>query len=56
MDVFVFGIMLLLGLAAIFIDFYKQVPYMGVLGGIILILLGVFITVDGSLTITACLT
>jgi len=54
MDIMVFAVFLLLAIASIFIDFYKEVPYMGVLGGIIIILLGVFISVDGALTTLIC--
>ncbi|UCD07740.1 MAG: hypothetical protein JSW41_02090 [Candidatus Aenigmatarchaeota archaeon] len=54
MDIFVFTVFLAFAIAAIFIDFYKEAPYMGVIGGIILILLGIFISVDGSLTTIIC--
>jgi len=54
MDIFIFSIFVFIALFSIFIDFYKEVPYMGVLGGIILILLGVFVSVNVTFTQSFC--
>ncbi len=54
MDIIVFATFLAFALCAVALDYYKEAPYMGVIGGIIIILLGIFISVDGSLTTTIC--
>jgi hypothetical protein len=54
MDIMLFGIFLSLGLVLIALDFYKKAPYLGVFGGIIFILMGVFIGVGGVVTQAFC--
>lgn len=54
MDIFVFGIFLLFSISLIALDFKYSAPYLGVAGSITLILLGIFLAVDGSLTMTMC--
>ena len=54
MDIILFGVFLAFALTAIGLDYYRNVAYMGIIGGIALILLGIFLTVDGSLTTLIC--
>ena len=54
MDFIIMIIFLGLASVAAFINYYKNVPYMGVLAGILLILLGLFIGIDGGITMTIC--
>lgn len=54
MDLVAFAVLFMVSIACIIIDYWKKVPYMGVLGGIILILVGIFLSVDSSFTTTVC--
>ena len=54
MDIIVFSVMLAVALILLAIDYFKKVPYMGVIGAVILILLGIFLATDGVLTTLVC--
>jgi len=55
MDILILAFFAALGLACIGRDFYKKAPYMSVIGGIIFIFLGIFLSVDASITQSFCL-
>lgn len=54
MDILLFAALIGMSSAFIGIDFWKRAPYFGVLGGIILILLGIYLSVDNSFTMLVC--
>ena len=54
MDIIVFGLMLAFAIGVIGLNFYKNVPYLGIMGGVTLILLGIFISVDNTFTMLIC--
>jgi predicted tellurium resistance membrane protein TerC len=54
MDVVLLGIYFLVAMSFIIVDFWKRVTYFSVLGGIILILLGIALAVDGTVTTVVC--
>lgn len=54
MDIIVFGALLAFAISVIGLDYYRNVVYMGIMGGIVLVLIGIFVSVDNTFTILAC--
>ena len=54
MDIILFAVLLGFALTAIGFDYYRNVSYMGVIGGVMLVLIGMFLAGGTYLTVTTC--
>jgi len=54
LDILLFGLLLGFTLSVVALDFYKETIYLGVFGGVLLILLGIFLAGGGNVTATYC--
>ena len=54
MDIYLLYFLALFSVSLIYMSFKFEAPYLSVIAGIILIFLGIFMSVDGSITKTFC--
>jgi len=54
MDILILGLFISLALTLVALDYYKDSPHLGILGGIVFILLGIFLAIDGTISTLVC--